>query len=87
MSSLETSLNGSNDPIGPAKPKAGPLLPIVVAAAAIPSKADSPRSVRAASISSPSAPSGEAADVEQHEHVDGAQRPVLDDDAVHAAPS
>ncbi len=46
MMPIETSLNGSNDPMGPAKPNAGPTLPSVVAEAASASNGDRSRSTR-----------------------------------------
>jgi hypothetical protein len=53
---LETSLKGSNEPIGLAKPKAGPTLAMVVAAAAIAWDGVSGTSARAESIRMTSAP-------------------------------
>ena len=48
--SLETSLKGSKDPIGPAKPNPGPTLAMVEAAAARAWNGESETSTRAASI-------------------------------------
>ena len=49
---FEKPLNGSYEPIGPAKPNAGPTLPSVAAAAAIASSRRSSESTRAASMTS-----------------------------------
>ena len=54
---VEPSPNGANEPNGPANPKPGPTLPIVVAAAAMASMAPTSRPRASASISRTTTPS------------------------------
>ena len=56
MIPFETSLKGANDPIGPAKPNAGPTFPSELAEAASASNGVSSRSTRWASSRSRTAP-------------------------------
>ena len=56
MIPFETSLKGANEPIGPAKPNAGPTFPRVVADAATAANGESSRSTRCASMRSRIAP-------------------------------
>ena len=78
MIPFETSLKGANEPIGPAKPNAGPTFPSVVAEAATAANGESSRSTRCASIEEHDRPGDEDADVEQHERDHRADHPLVD---------
>ena len=82
MIPVETSLNGSNDPIGPANPNAGPTLPSVVAAAAMAferTEVDArPRRVG----EQRDRPDDEQPHVDEHERDDRPERALVDRRAV-----
>ena len=74
---FEKSLNGSNEPSGPAKPRPGPTFPSVVAAAAIASRAEIGGPWKAASSAMQPGADGEQPDVEEDERRDRAERALV----------
>ena len=82
ITTVEKSLNGSNEPSGPPIPKAGPTFESMLAETETASSTERSRPVRAASIASTARADHEDPDVEKDERRHGPQCPLLDDAAV-----